>query len=97
MEPPTQADIDALRAELEEVILHGSDARRKAVAQAFVHRIVVEAREVIRPSFYVRGSLPSELAGDPGETGPGGRSRAETPSVGATSREAMPISVLLTR
>ncbi len=41
--PPTSAAIEALRQELEAEIERGSDERRKAIAQAFVSDLVVEA------------------------------------------------------
>lgn len=62
MRPPTAADIEALRDELEAEIHHGSEQRRKALAQAFIRLLVVEERDTIRPSYYVRGGLPPRQA-----------------------------------
>ena len=87
MDPPTQADLDSLRADLADELLHGSDARRKAVAQAFVHRLVVDGRDTIHPTFYVRDSLPPDMTGERRETATDGRSRAVTPTVGTKGFE----------
>jgi hypothetical protein len=46
---------------LQEEIENGSDPREKAIAHAFVKGLVVEERDTIRPSFYVRGDLPPDL------------------------------------
>ncbi len=61
LNPPTAADIEALRRELEDQIQSGSEQRRKGIAHAFVKDLVVEGRDAIRPSFYVRGGLPPNL------------------------------------
>ncbi|MGH8987727.1 MAG: hypothetical protein ACRDXC_03895, partial [Acidimicrobiales bacterium] len=47
-DPPAQTDLDNLRTELEDIITHGTGARRKAAAQAFVHRLVVVEPVVIQ-------------------------------------------------
>ena len=86
-DPPTRADLDAMHAVLEEMIRHGSDARRKAVAQAFVHRLVVVEPGVVQPIFLVRGGLPAEFGDDGGKTAPNGASRAVTSSVGPVGIE----------
>ncbi len=52
-------------AELEEIIKSGSDARRKAAAQAFVDRLVVQAPGVIQPTYFIRGGLPTNTADNP--------------------------------
>ena len=78
MDPPAQADLDALRAELEAQITFGSDSRRKAVAQAFVRPLVVEVPGTIRPTYLVRGGNPTDLAEEPSQTAPTGTSRAVT-------------------
>ncbi len=87
MDPPTQADLDSFRTDLEDELLHGSNARRKAVAQAFVHRLVIDGRDTIHPTFYVRGSLPPDMTGADSETATDGRSRAVTPTVGSVGIE----------
>ncbi len=92
MDPPTQADLDTLRADLEDELLHGSDARCKAVAQAFVHRLVVDGRDTIHPTFYVRDSLPTDMTGEQRETATDGRSRAVTPTVVLRWHKAKPFS-----
>ena len=84
-DPPTQADLDALHAELEELIHHGSDTRRKAVAQAFVQRLVVVEPGVVRPTFLVRGGLPVSITEQDRKAAPDGASRAVTGVVGLGS------------
>jgi site-specific DNA recombinase len=92
-DPPTQANLDILHAELEELIRYGSDTGRKAVAQAFVQRLVVEGPSVVRPTFLVRGGLPASITEQNGHTAPDGASRAVTGSVGATGLEPMTSAV----
>jgi site-specific DNA recombinase len=82
MHPPTAADIEALREELDAEIHHGSEQRRKAIARAFVRLLVVEERDTIQPSFYVRGGLPPDMPRDRDETPSDGKGfRAMTPTV----------------
>ena len=82
MHPPTAADIEALRDELEAEIHHGSEQRRKALAQAFIRLLVVEERDTIQPSFYIRGGLPPDMPDDNSETPSDGTGfRAMTPTV----------------
>ena len=87
MDPPAQADLDALHAELEDLIASGSDTRRKAVAQAFVHRLVVQAPGIIQPTYLIRGGLPTNPADNPDQTAPKSTSRAVTNLVGAKGLE----------
>ena len=88
---PTSDEIDSLRHELEVEILHGSEARRKMLAQGFVHPLLVVERDLIIPTFNVRHGVPSEVEGGhgvDGGTGPEGQKvRAMTPSVGAGGLE----------
>lgn len=81
-DPPTQRDLDALRAELDEMIRNGSDAHRKAVAQAFVHRLLVEEPDVIQPTLLIRGGLPSEWAEGGTKSAPKATFRAVTSLAG---------------
>ncbi len=74
--PPTAADIEALRQELEDEIENGSDPRKKAIAHAFVKELVVEERDTIQPCFYIRGGIP-DLDPQPPDTPDG---NDETPS-----------------
>jgi site-specific DNA recombinase len=86
--PPTDAAIEALRQELEAEIKRGSDERRKAIAQAFVSDLVVEERDTIQPTFYVRGELPPGISGATGEPPSDEKGfRAMTPTVGAEGLE----------
>ena len=87
MDPPAQADLDALGAELEEIIRSGSDARRKAAAQAFVHRLVVVEPGVIQPTYLIRGGIPTDPADNPSQTAPKSTSRAVTELVGVEGVE----------
>jgi site-specific DNA recombinase len=87
MEPPAQADLDALRAELDDIIKHGTDTRRKAAAQAFIHRLVVEEAGTIRPTYLIRGGLPTDPADSPSQPAPKSTSRAVTKMVGAAGLE----------
>ncbi len=87
MEPPAQADLDTLRAELDDIIKHGTDTRRKAAAQAFVHRLVVEEPGTIRPTYLIRGGLPTDPADNPSQTAPKSTSRAVTKMVEVTGFE----------
>ena len=86
-DPPTQADLDALRAEVDEMIRHGSDTHRKAIAQTFVKRLLVQQPGVIQPTLLVRRGLPAEIGGDGEKTAPNGASRAVTDLVGAAGIE----------
>ncbi len=86
-DPPTQADLDALRAELDDMICHGSDTHRKAIAQTFVKRLLVQEPGVIQPTLLVRGGLPAEITGDTEKTAPNGASRAVTTVVEARGLE----------
>ena len=78
MDPPAQADLGTLRSDLEDIITHGTDARRKAAVQAFVHRLVVVEPGVIQPTCLIRGGLPTDPADNPGKTAPTSASRAVT-------------------
>ena len=95
MDPPGQADLDALRSELEDIITHGSDARRKAAAQAFVHRLVVQAPGIIQPTYLIRGGIPTNPADNPDQTAPKSTSRAVTDLVEVSGLEP-PTSTLRT-
>jgi hypothetical protein len=44
-----------------------SEERRKAIAQAFVSHLVVEERDTMEPTFYVRGELPADFSGATGD------------------------------
>jgi site-specific DNA recombinase len=90
MDPPTQADLDTLRTDLEDELLHGSGARRKAAAQACVHRLHVDGRDTTHPTFYARDSLPPDMTGADSETATDGWSRAVTPPVVLSCRYSNP-------
>lgn len=59
MHPPTADDIDALRRQLQDEIEHGSEQRRKAIAQAFVRLLTVEERDTIQPASTSEARYPS--------------------------------------
>ncbi len=87
MDPPAQTDIDTLRTELAHIVANGTDAHRKAAAQAFVHRLVVVEPGVIQPTYLVRGGIPTDPAENPSQTAPTSASRAVTKMVGAEGLE----------
>ena len=87
MDPPAQGDLDTLRTELEQIIASGTDARRKAAAQAFVHRLVVVEPGVIQPTCLIRGGIPTDPADNPSQTAPKSASLAVTDLVGAAGIE----------
>ena len=87
MDPPAQADIDALRTELAQIVANGTDAHRKAAAQAFVHRLVVVEPGVIQPTYLIRGGIPADPADNPSQTAPTSASRAVTDLVGVEGVE----------
>ena len=61
--PPTPDEIDEVRRNLEQQILHGSSVRRKALARGFVHRLLVVERGLIQPTFNVRKEpLPEQFS-----------------------------------
>jgi site-specific DNA recombinase len=99
MRAPTSDEIDSLRRELEVEILRGSGARRKMLAQGFVHRLLVVERGLIIPTFNIRHDLPpggDDECGVDGGTGPEGQKvRAMTPKVEATGLE--PANLLTAR
>ena len=82
MDPPAQTDIDTLRTELAHIVANGTDAHRKAAAQAFVHRLVVVEPGVIQPTFLIRGGIPTDPVDNPDQTAPTSASRAVTKMVG---------------
>ena len=86
-DPPTQADLNALRAELDDMIRHGSDTHRKAIAQTFVKRLLVQEPGMIQPTLLARGGLPAEITGDTEKAAPNGASRAVTTVVETTGLE----------
>ncbi len=87
MDPPAQGDIDTLQSELEDIVANGTDAHRKAAAQALVHRLVVVEPGVIQPTYLIRGGIPTEPDDNPDETAPTSASRAVTKMVGARGLE----------
>jgi DNA-directed RNA polymerase specialized sigma24 family protein len=51
LEPPTAANIEALRQLLDDEIERRNEEHRKAIAQAFVSDLVVKERDTIQPTF----------------------------------------------
>jgi hypothetical protein len=85
---PSFDEVEALRDQLQAVALSGPGAVRKAVAQAFVHSLTVEARDKILPKFEIRRGLVVGDTGEHGEHPSEGRGvRAMTPTVGAEGVE----------
>ncbi len=95
MDPPAQADIDALRTELAQIVANGTDAHRKAAAQAFVDRLVVVEPGVVQPTYLIRGGLPTDPTDNPDQTAPTSASRAVTKMVEVSGLEP-PTSTLRT-
>ncbi len=87
MDPPAQTDIDTLRTELAHIVANGTDAHRKAAAQAFVYRLVVVEPGVIQPTYLIRGGIPTDPDDNPDQTAPTSASRAVTDLVGAAGLE----------
>ncbi len=88
LNPPTAADIEALRREFEVEIERGNDERRKAIAQAFVSDLVVEERDTIQPTFCVSGERAAGISGATGEPPSDEEGfRAMTPTVGTEGIE----------
>ncbi len=87
MDPPVQTDIDTLRTELAHIVANGTDAHRKAAAQAFVHRLVVVEPGVIQPTYLIRGGIPTDPDDNPDQTTPTPAPRAVTKMVGAAGLE----------
>jgi len=50
-------EVEALRDQLRDVAFRGPGRVRKAIAQAFVHSLTVEARDRILPKFQIRRGL----------------------------------------
>jgi len=85
---PTLAEVEVLRDQLRDVALHGPGPVRKAVAQAFVHSLTVEARDKILPRFEIRRGLTIEDRGEhDGNPSEGRGVRAMTPTVEAKGLE----------
>ena len=88
MDPPAQGDIDTLQSELAHIVANGTDAHRKAAAQAFVHRLVVVEPGVIQPTYLIRGGIPTNPDDNPSQTAPTSASRAVTKMVEMMGLEA---------
>lgn len=84
--PPTQAQIDALRPELEDEVARESIGRRKSIVRAFVGLIVVKKDDTIQAGFYVRGSLPPDVDEGHGTASSRRSPRAITSTVDAPTR-----------
>jgi site-specific DNA recombinase len=85
---PTLSEVEVLRDQLRDVALHGPGPVRKAVAQAFVHSLTVEARDKILPKFEIRRGLTIENRGEhDGNPSQGRGVRAMTPAVEAKGLE----------
>lgn len=79
---PSPEDLEELRVQLIDIAEHGPEPVRKAVAQAFVHGLVVEARDRVQPTFRIPSGLTVRGgSGDGAELGAHGGVRAITPEV----------------
>jgi site-specific DNA recombinase len=61
---PSVDEVQALRDQLQTVALSGPGTVRRAVAQAFVHSLTVEARDKILPKFEIRRGLAIGVTGE---------------------------------
>ena len=88
---PSLDEVQALRDQLQAVALSGPGTVRKAVAQAFVHSLTVEARDKILPKFEIRRGLvigdTGEHDGNPSQSTQRRGVRAMTPTVGTEGLE----------
>jgi site-specific DNA recombinase len=85
---PSLDEVETLRDQLQAVALSGPGTVRKAVAQAFVHSLTVEARDKILPKFEIRRGLVIGDTGENDEHPSQGRGvRAMTPTVGRRGLE----------
>lgn len=76
---PRPAELRRLAAWLRTVSHGGLAAERKAVAQAFVQELVVQARDHVQPTFKIRPPLTQhdDQSGDANPDGTGARRRDE--------------------
>jgi len=84
---PSSADLEELRIRLIDVAERGPEAVRKAVAQAFVHSLVVETRNRVRPTFRIpSGLMETDGNGNSPKPGSKGGVRAMTHEVELAGR-----------
>jgi site-specific DNA recombinase len=60
-EVPSDAELSALRAQIDEALANGATPARKPLLQALVHEVRAESRDKIVPWFRVRGGEPSKV------------------------------------
>jgi len=93
---PTLSEVEVLRDQLRDVALDGPGPVRKAVAQAFVHSLTVEARDKILPKFEIRRGLTIENRGEnDGNPSQGRGVRAMTPTVEVAGVEPASLGILM--
>lgn len=81
---PTAAELRRLARWLRDVSRAGLAAEHKAIAQAFVHELVVQARDRVQPTFKIRPPLPQDEALSVGPNPDGTGVRAVTSYVYVT-------------
>jgi site-specific DNA recombinase len=87
-EVPTDAELTALRAHIDDALANGAIPARKALLQALVYEVRVESRDKVVPWFRVRGGEPKKVRALGGLAPPAGLEPAPpAPEAGALSAE----------
>ena len=60
-EVPSDGELSALRAQIDDAFTNGATPARKALLQALVHEVRAESRDKIVPWFRVRGGEPKKV------------------------------------
>ena len=60
-EVPSDAELSALRAQIDDALANGATPARKALLQALVHEVRAESRDKVVPWFRVRGGEPEKV------------------------------------
>ncbi len=58
---PSDAELSALRAHIDDALANGATPARKALMQALVHEVRTKGRDKIVPWFRVRGDEPKKV------------------------------------
>jgi site-specific DNA recombinase len=69
-EVPTDAELTALRAHIDDALANGAIPARKALLQALVYEVRVESRDKVVPWFRVRGGEPKKVRALGGKSPP---------------------------
>ncbi len=60
---PSDAELSALRAHIDDALANGATPARKALLRALVHEVRAESRDKVVPWFRVRGGEPQKVRG----------------------------------